>query len=152
MSDAYWRQKQGMAPMPELGPMPWVTPRELRSARVGIVTTAGLRVASEGRDEWRVGDFGFTVIPTGSRDLAMAHASQNFDRTGFLHDIDVVLPITRLEELRERGTIGAVAPRHVSFMGAQVDLTMETIRFDTGPAAARLLRDDGVDVVLLTPV
>ena len=37
-------------------------------------------------------------------------------------------------------------------MGAQLDHTLTTIRLDTGPAAARLLRDDGVDVVLLTPV
>jgi hypothetical protein len=37
-------------------------------------------------------------------------------------------------------------------MGAQIDYTLETIRLDTGPAAARVLLDDGVDVVLLTPV
>ena len=29
---------------------------------------------------------------------------------------------------------------------------MSSIRMDSGPAAAKLLRDDGVDVVLLTPV
>jgi hypothetical protein len=36
-------------------------------------------------------------------------------------------------------------------MGA-LDEVMSTIREDTGPAAAKLLLDDGVDVVLLTPV
>jgi predicted Fe-Mo cluster-binding NifX family protein len=35
-------------------------------------------------------------------------------------------------------------------MGAQGELA--TIIHDTGPAAAQLLVDDGVDVVLLTPV
>ena len=51
-----------------------------------------------------------------------------------------------------RVAIGSVASRHLSFMGAQTDHTLTTLRLDTGPAAARLLLDDGVDVVLLTPV
>jgi hypothetical protein len=37
-------------------------------------------------------------------------------------------------------------------MGAQPDHTLTTLRVDTGPAAARLLLEDDVDVVLLTPV
>ena len=51
----------------------------------------------------------------------------------------------------EEGVIGRVAPRHIAFMGAQ-DGNMKTIRMDTAPAAAKLLREDGVDVVLLTPI
>ena len=38
------------------------------------------------------------------------------------------------------------------FMGAQFDATFSTILLDSGPAAARVLLDDGVDVVLLTPI
>lgn len=63
-----------------------------------------------------------------------------------------VLPADRLAELAADGTIGSVATNHLSFMGAQTDETFATLRLDTGPAAAQLLRDDGVDVVLLTPV
>jgi hypothetical protein len=62
-----------------------------------------------------------------------------------------VYPIDRLEELAERGVIGAVAPRHVSFAGNQPD-DVSTIRLDSGPRAAAELRSDGVDVVILTPV
>lgn len=82
----------------------------------------------------------------------LAHFSPNFDRTGFALDLNVVYPIDRLHELAERGVIGSVASTHLSFMGAQLDHTLATIRLDTGPAAAQLLRDDGVDVVLLTLV
>jgi hypothetical protein len=39
----------------------------------------------------------------------------------------------------------------ISFMGA-LNETMATLRLDTGKAAAKLLRDDGVDIVLLTGV
>ena len=37
-------------------------------------------------------------------------------------------------------------------MGAQPDHTLETIRLDSGPAAAQRLASDEVDLVLLTPV
>jgi hypothetical protein len=39
----------------------------------------------------------------------------------------------------------------VSFAGNQPD-DVATIRLDSGPAAAAVLRADGVDVALLTPV
>ena len=58
----------------------------------------------------------------------------------------------RLVEMAAEGVIGSVADVHISFTGAQIDHTLETIRLDTGPASARILSDDGVDVVILTPV
>ncbi len=152
MSDEYWRRSQGALDVVDLGEPAWSVPPPLPHARVAIVTTAGLRVGSEGRQVWRVGDLGFSVLPSAARDLTMAHASHNFDRTGYLNDLNVVYPVDRLRELAERGVIGSVAPRHLSFMGAQVDFTLETLRLDTGPAAAELLREDGVDVAILTPV
>jgi D-proline reductase (dithiol) PrdB len=66
-------------------------------------------------------------------------------------DLNVVYPIDRLEELAAQGIIGSVAPRHLSFAGNQPD-DVSTIRLDTGPSAAAELRQDGVDVVILTPV
>jgi D-proline reductase (dithiol) PrdB len=66
-------------------------------------------------------------------------------------DLNVVYPIDRLNELADQGVIGAVAPRHLAFQGAQID-NLEMLRLDTGPAAAKLLKDDGVDAVLLTPI
>lgn len=120
----------------------------LGDARIAIVTTAGLRPDG---GVWRDGQ-GFVVLPAGSRDLTLAQNSSNFDRTGFATDINVVYPADRLDELAASGVIGSVASQHLSFMGAQPDHVLETLRLDTGPAAAKLLRDDGVDVVLLTPV
>ena len=128
---------------------PCVEAVPLSQARVAIVTTAGLR--PDGEAVWGLGQ-GFVVIDGNDRHLTLAHASPNFDRTGIAIDLNVVYPVDRLAELAERGTIGSVAARHVSFMGAQVDHTLTTLRLDTGPAAAQLLKDDGVDVVLLTPV
>ncbi|MDP6480645.1 MAG: glycine/sarcosine/betaine reductase selenoprotein B family protein [Acidimicrobiales bacterium] len=130
--------------------VPWTTPGPLSGSRVAVVTTAGLR--AEGQPDWNPGDQSFTVLPRDRDDLVLSHYSPNFDRTGWVVDPNVVLPIDRLDEMAAEGVIGSVADTHISFMGAQIDHTLETIRLDTGPAAARVLLDDGVDVVLLTPV
>ena len=125
------------------------TAPELGRARVAIVTTAGLR--PDGVGVWTHGQ-GFAVLDASDRDFTLAHVSPNFDRVGVAADLNVVYPIDRLDELAASGVIGSVAPRHFSFMGAQPDHTLTTIRLDTGPAVAKMLRDDGVDVVVLTPV
>ncbi len=129
---------------------PWTTPKPLDESRVAIVTTAGLRVESNA--DWNAGDQGFTHIPHDAENLTLAHYSPNFDRVGWVLDKNVVFPIDRLHELAEDGIIGSVANTHISFMGAQPDHTLETIRLDSGPAAAKILTDDEVDLVLLTPV
>jgi D-proline reductase (dithiol) PrdB len=121
----------------------------LERARVAIVTTAGLTGPEGGT--WTLGQ-GYVVHPDDRRDVRLAHASSNFDRSGFAADINVVYPIDRLHELAAERRIGSVAAQHISFMGAQPDHVLETLRLDSGPAAAKILRDDGVDVVLLTPV
>ena len=130
--------------------VPWTTPKPLHESRVAIVTTAGLRVENDA--DWNAGDQGFILIPHDAENLTLAHYSPNFDRVGWVLDKNVVFPIDRLYELAEDGIIGSVAKTHISFMGAQPDHTLETIRLDSGPAAAKLLKDDEVDLVLLTPV
>ncbi|MGE0877508.1 MAG: hypothetical protein AB7L13_06205 [Acidimicrobiia bacterium] len=121
----------------------------LSDARVAIVTTAGLR--ADGLGVWGDGQ-GFVAIPSGERNLVVAQASATFDRAGIALDLNVVYPADRLEDMVTDHTIGSVAREHLSFMGAQPDHTLTTLRLDSGPAAAKRLLDDGVTVVLLTPV
>ncbi|MFQ5555927.1 MAG: glycine/sarcosine/betaine reductase selenoprotein B family protein [Acidimicrobiales bacterium] len=143
------RDRLNGLPAPDLGPPSATEVADLSTARVAIVTTAGLRPAGD-ITLWGAGDGSFTVLPGDARDLQLSHFSPNFDRAGFVADINVTYPVDRLGELADEGVIGSVNHRHLSFMGAQLDLF--TIIHDTGPAAARLLLDDEVDVVLLTPV
>ena len=150
MSDEQLRTTLGGLKSFAFDDVPWTTPKPLHESRVAIVTTAGLRVESNA--DWNAGDQGFTQIPHDAENLTLAHYSPNFDRVGWVLDKNVVFPIDRLYELAEDGIIGSVAKTHISFMGAQPDHTLETIRLDSGPAAAKLLRDDEVDLVLLTPV
>lgn len=148
-SDALVRKSVDGVEVFDFGHTPVAVAPALSNARVAIVTTAGLR--TDGGAVWTQGQ-GFVAIDGRQRTLTLAHASPNFDRTGVASDLNVVYPVDRLDELAQRGTIGSVAAQHLSFMGAQPDHTLATLRLDSGPAAAELLKADGVDVVLLTPV
>ena len=148
--DQTMRAHAGQTPMPEFDNPAFTKPPTLSEARVAIVTSAALHV--EWDDAFVVNpDPKFTVLDDGERALRLGHFSPNFDRGGFAADINVVYPVDRLHELADRGTIGSVAARHYAFAGNQDDM-VSAIRLDTGPEVAKRLREDGVDVVLLTPV
>ena len=147
-ADRDLRAAMATLPVPDLEGHPFTVAPKLSGARVAIVTTAGLHTADE--DSFGLLDPAFRVLSHGATDLRMSHNSQNFDRSGVMLDRNVVYPVDRLDELAADGAIGSVAPAHLSFMGAQQDLS--TILLDTGPLAAAFLREQGTDVVLLTPV
>lgn len=136
-------------PAPELDPVATVLDRPLADCRVAIVTTAGLKPNGEVA-LWMTGDQSFQELRGDARDLQLSHFSPNFDRTGIIQDLNVVYPVDRLQEMAGTGEIGSVNERHFSFMGAQMEYS--TMIQDTGPAVAQQLVDDGVDVVLLTPI
>lgn len=149
MADEMIRANVKDLPCPEFENPAFNPAPKLSEATVAVVTTAGLSHKDDA--SWMPADNSYRVFETGDHDVRLGHLSPNFDRAGIAADLNVAFPVDRLVEMAEEGVIGRVAPRHLSFMGAQ-DETMSTIRMDTGPAAAKQLKDDGVDVVLLTPV
>lgn len=151
MSDAQMRASFSTVPVPSFETTAFTVPPPLGECTVAIVTTAGLRHPDQPDWGYRAGDQSFRILDADNRSLILSHTSHNFDRSGFVADPNVVFPIDRLRELAAEGVIKRVAPRHLAFIG-NLDETMSTIRLDTGPAAAKLLREDGVDVVVLTPV
>ena len=150
MADSAFREMLDNIPAPTFETTAFTTPPPLDEATVAIVTSAGLhRPDQDGFGHQ--GDQSYRILDAGDRNLKLGHWSPNFDRAGLTADLNVAYPADRLDELAADGTIGGVGAHHLAFMGAQ-DETMATIRMDTGPAAAQLLKEDGVDVVLLTPV
>ncbi|MGB5757485.1 MAG: glycine/sarcosine/betaine reductase selenoprotein B family protein [Acidimicrobiales bacterium] len=133
---------------PEFETTAFTTPPPLSEATVAIVTSASLHHPDD--DDFAPADTGFRVLSAERRDYVMGHWSPNFDTTGFAIDINTVFPIDRLDELAAKGVIGKVAEEHLAYAGNQFDLS--AIRLDSGPAGARRLKEQGVDVVLLTPV
>lgn len=136
-------------PLPEFDETPFVEPKPLSSAKVAIVTTAALHRENRPGFEIGDGDFHYETLPRDARDLKLGHHSVNFDRGGFAADLNVVYPIDRLEELAAEGVIGEVAENHYAFAGNQ-SATVSEIRLDSGPHCARKMREENVDVVLIT--
>jgi D-proline reductase (dithiol) PrdB len=134
--------------LPDYGATPFASGPPLKRRRVAIVTTAGLH--RRGDRPFEVGSADYRVIPgdTDAGDLVMSHISVNYDRSGFQEDVNVVFPIDRLRELAADGTIGSVSDFHYSFMGASQGHTLEA----KARELAGLMKRDGVDAVLLTPV
>ena len=146
-----WDRKNKLDKLKELtgwDARPWVKPPPLAQCRIAIVTTAG--VHRKGDRPFGPGATDYRIIPgdTKAADLVMSHQSVNFDRTGFQEDHNVAFPLDRLHELAKQGVVGAVADFHYSFMGATQIRQLET----KAKELAQLLKDDGVDAVLLTPI
>ena len=126
----------------------FTTPPPLAEATVAIVTTASLHHPDQ--DDFEVMDTGYRILDGSRRDYVTGHWSPNFDGAGFAYDMNTVFPLDRLDELAERGAIGRVAAQHLAYAGNQFDLS--GVRLDSGPAGATWMKEQGVDVVLLTPV
>jgi D-proline reductase (dithiol) PrdB len=128
--------------------------KRLREARAAVITTAAFFKPDQPPFDvsMRGGDYSYRVLPldTALNTLRIAHRSDAFDSRGIASDKNLALPLDRLKALAAEGIIGSVAPRHFSFMGS---ISAPGRLIDrTAPEVARMLVEDAVDAVLLTPV
>ncbi|MBI3402413.1 MAG: hypothetical protein HY048_13410 [Acidobacteria bacterium] len=126
----------------------------LFQARIAAITTAAFYTPDQipFDESVRGGDVSYRIIPmdTNLRTLGIAHRSDAFDHRGIEADKNLALPLDRLRELARERRIGSVSARHFSFMGS-IPAPGRLVS-GTAPEVSKLLRDDGVDGVLLTPV
>ncbi len=138
-------------------PSPWTPlPRPLERCTVALVSTAGVARRDdvpfdeerERENPWW-GDPTVRRIPreTTGREVEIHHL--HIERRFAREDLDVVLPLRRLDELVASGTVGASAPTHYSLMGYILDPT-ELIR-DTTPRLVAAMKAEGVEAVVLVP-
>jgi D-proline reductase (dithiol) PrdB len=135
--------------------VPFTRPRKaLADSRVGLVTTSDIAVLSETGERQHhdaatlvgnVYSIPFDVAPD-----RLYSRSEHYDRYATtLDDVNAYCPVTRLRELAAEHRIGSVAPRfHGVYTSYSKRVTMER---DASEVLKRC-REDGVDVVLLTPV
>jgi D-proline reductase (dithiol) PrdB len=142
-------------PWRRIPPAPCVALRRpVAECRVALVTTAGL--VPEGQPPFdegvKGGDCSYRVIGRDAdvRTLREFHRSESFDHSGLERDRNLGFPLDRLRELAVAGEVGAVAPRHLSFMGS-ITAPARLVR-GSAPAAAQVLVEDQVDIALLVPV
>jgi len=139
--------------------IPW-TPlaKPLSRARFALVTTAGINVrgaepAFDYEREQREPNWGdptFRRIPRDVRQEQIQTGHLHINNEDIGRDCNVAIPISRMLELEAAGVIGSLAATNYSFMGYQPDTTEWSERY--APEAARLMKEEGVDAVVLTPV
>ena len=142
-------------------PIPWTkVERPLTDLTFGLVTSGGLYlratqppfdVEREQREPtW--GDPTYRTIPAtvNQTEVAVSHLHLNpaFAET----DFNVVLPLSRFQELAAQGVIGGLADEAYSFMGFQ-GFPPDASAWQThyGPEIAAKFQASGVDCVPLTP-
>lgn len=138
----------------EVEGIPW-TPfeKELSRCKVAIVTSAGVHLKSQKPFDMEDhdGDPTFRDVPRDATKEELTITHKYYDHTDADKDINIVYPIDRLYEMKERGEIGDVAELHYGFMGHILGRHLKTLVEETGPEIARKLKNAGVDVVLLAP-
>jgi len=130
-------------------PPPVFTPvtKELKDMVIAIATAAGVHLKSDKRFNL-AGDTSYRLIPgdTPSSELMVSHGG--YDNSDVNKDINCMFPIDRLRELAAEGFIKGIAPVHVGFMGGGGNQQVFTEK--TGPEIAKILKEEGVDAVLMT--
>lgn len=142
-------------PWRRVRPTPWSPLRRpLHQSRVALVTSGGFVLPGQEPFDGSIrgGDTSFRIIPGDSvvGELIDSQRSESFDHSGIRQDPNLGLPLDRLRELADRGRIGAVAPRHLSYMGS-ITAPGRLIR-QTAVEGASILTQDEVDAALLVPV
>lgn len=121
--------------------------KPLKDMTVALATAAGVHLKSDKKFNL-AGDTGYRIIPgdAPTEDLMVSHGG--YDNSDVNKDINAMFPIDRIRELAEEGFIKEVAPKHVGFMGGGGDVKI--FKEETGPQVAEILKNEGVDAVLLT--
>lgn len=138
-----------------IDPVPWtLLSKPLSECRFGLISSAGFVGPGDAPFDASVrgGDPSFRVI-SGDIDVGQLrehHRSESFNHQGIAADPNLAFPIDRLRELVNRGRIGSLNRRHLSFMGSIT--APGRFQRDLVPEAARLFEVDEVDAALLVPV
>lgn len=137
-----------------IDPVPWARPTtSLAESRVGLVINACM--VAPGQQPFDAekpdNDASMRVIAsdTDPRTLLNTFPGQSFDHAGLEADPNLLIPLDRLHELADTGTIAEVAPRTVSLCGHLPK--PQALKEQTAPEVARMFVEDGVDVALLVP-
>jgi hypothetical protein len=127
-------------------------PKPLAQCRVGLVTTSEIAVLGEPGpwDDEAGARRDVYALPIATPTEKLYTKKEAFDRyETTLDDVESYLPIARLREYADRGRIHALAPRfQVIYSQYSQRKTMEV----DAPEILRQMREDGVDVAVLTAV
>lgn len=127
-------------------------------ARVALLSSAGVFLPAtqapfdleREKREPTWGDPTLRLIPSDVTQDQIGAAHLHINTADILADVNVALPVHRLNELAAAGRVGSAAANHFSLMGFQEEGT-DVWRTATGPEIAQHCHDDAVDAVILAP-
>lgn len=123
-------------------------------ARFGLITTGGYSIEGSQTPFVPVPSFGDEVPQVHTIPLDVDRSKLRIDHPGYDHrfakeDINVNLPLDRLQELADSGEIGSIAPNTHVLMGLAPNV--EPLLRETIPSLVSALRSDSVEAALLVP-
>jgi D-proline reductase (dithiol) PrdB len=133
---------------------PWTSfMGDLAKSRLALITTAGVHLKSQPPFDMkdRQGDPSFREIPADAKPANLSITHNYYDNRDAVRDINIVFPLERVRLLEQFGEIGQVNHRYFSFMGHISNRHIDTLISETAPGVAEKLREDSVDIALLTP-
>ena len=144
---------------PSHAEIPWAPVRKpLSESKVALLTTAGISMKDDTpfdmeyeRQNPTRGDSSFRRLrkDATANDIVANHLHID---TGYIErDLNVALPLARLDELVAAGEVGASAENHYSIMGFQGNDSSTLVK-ESAPAIAAGLVSEEVDLFLLAPV
>jgi hypothetical protein len=129
----------------------------IAEARVALLSTAGISCPPDPpfdmdgeRSNPTWGDPSWRRIAANATEKAVEVNHLHIDTSYIERDLDVALPLRRLDELVAAGEVGAAAPTHYSVMGYQPDATAQVT--DSAPAIAARMLGEEVQAAVLAPV
>ncbi len=130
----------------------WTPPRKpLNQSRIALITSAGIHLKSQLPFDVvnEYGDWSYREIPSNSDPRDLLISDNHYDHSEADQDINCVFPISHIWSLKNDGIIGDVANSFYSFMGFIPD--PGNLVNESAPTVANILKNDGVDIVLMTP-
>ena len=130
----------------------------LDQARIGLLSSAGIFLpetqepfdVERERQEPTWGDPSLRLIPADVTQDRVDATHLHINTADLLEDVNVALPVHRLEELATNGVIGSAAPEHYSVMGFQ-ETGAEVWRTEVGPEIAARCHAADIDALILAP-
>ncbi len=134
--------------------VPWAPPQKpLSECKLALVTTSGVHhTAQEPFDmQDSDGDPTFRTIDGATITNGYKITHDYYDHSDAEKDLNIIFPLDRIMELQQEGVIGQLADTHYSFMGHIDGRHIATLIGQAAKQVVEKLRQDQVDVVLLTP-
>lgn len=125
----------------------------LANTRLLLVTSAGAYLPDSMppfAEEDLYGDYSVRTFPSEIDPSRLAYAHGHYDATMITEDPQVGIPLGHLRDLVQRGRLGSIASKVVTFMGYQPDSAR--VVDEVVPAVVEIAKEQAVQAALLAPL